>query len=54
MTFDWRTPFEIAFEFTLFAIGWTLVIFVASLAIIATVSIVRGLISALRKSKSIR
>jgi hypothetical protein len=54
MNFDWRTPFELAFELALFSVGWILVMFIGLSALMITISLVRGFLSAVRKNRTKR
>jgi len=48
---DWKKPFEVAFEFGLWTIGWTLVAVVGLFALAAAVGIAKAFLGIVRGKK---
>lgn len=51
MDINWKVPFEFAFELSLFIIGATLVLVVASIGLLILIGVVKALIAAVRGGK---
>lgn len=51
MDFDWKRPFEIAFEFGLWTIGWTLVAIIGLIALTVFIATVKAVLVAFRGKK---
>lgn len=52
MDFDWKRPFEIAFEFGLWTIGWTLVAIIGLIALTVLIATVKAVLVAFRGKKT--
>jgi hypothetical protein len=48
MTIDWVSPFKIAFEIGMFALGWLLVIVIVAFFTFLTYAVVRALVMTIR------
>jgi hypothetical protein len=48
---DWKKPFEVAFEFGLWTIGWTLVAVIGLFALAAAVGLTKALVGIVKGKK---
>jgi hypothetical protein len=53
MDFDWKRPFEIAFEFGLWTLGWVLVSVIGLFALAAAVGLAKALVGILKGKKKL-
>ncbi len=51
MDFDWKRPFEIAFEFGLWTIGWVLVAVIGLFSLAAAVGLTKALVGIVKRKK---
>jgi len=51
MNIDWKYPFELAFEVSLWAIGWLLVAVVCFMAFAIFLSLTKGVITFFKKTE---
>ena len=51
MDFDWKRPFEIAFEFGLWTVGWILVAVIGLFSLAAAVGLTKALVGIFKGKK---